>query len=130
MRRGRVDGPSGLSGPAGGGVFPSPRPGRWSSHRSRVRPGRYTTKSQNKATTENPRTTIRNCQTSDAITFLSAPQATVLGAHIVSYISAASAVTGLPRPQGSGLPERWIEKLRNPDPCVLRPQHRVMVCAF
>src|SRR5215212_7181339 len=50
-------------------VFPSPRPGRWSSHRSRVRPGRYTTKSQVRATTENPTTTIRNCQTSDAKTF-------------------------------------------------------------
>lgn len=49
----------------------SPRPGRWPSQRSMVRPGKYTTKSHNRATTKNPKANIRNCQISDANTFLS-----------------------------------------------------------
>jgi hypothetical protein len=40
----------------------------------------------------------------------------------VSYwLTKASSTSGL------ALPERRIEKLRSPDPCVLRPQHRDVV---
>jgi hypothetical protein len=69
--------PSELPGPDGDAVILSSRPGRWSSQRSMVRPGRYTTKSHNRATTKNPTANIRNCQISDSKTFHSATPGTV-----------------------------------------------------
>jgi hypothetical protein len=47
---------------------------------------------------KNPRTTIRNCQTSDAKIFLSTARGAFPGTHGVSYIRAASTVKGLPQP--------------------------------
>jgi hypothetical protein len=47
---------------------------------------------------EEPRTTIRNCQTSDAKIFLSAARGALPGTQRVSYSRAAFAVKVLPRP--------------------------------
>jgi hypothetical protein len=56
-------------------------------------------KSHKRATTKNPTATMRNCQTSDAKTFLSATPGGSPSTQRVSYIRGASAVIGLPRPK-------------------------------
>jgi hypothetical protein len=58
-----------------------------------VRPGRYTMKIHNRATTKNPTANIRNCQISDAKTFLSTlVTVAVQDTERVSYIRYASIV--------------------------------------
>ena len=101
--------PSELPGPDGDAVILSSRPGRWSSQRSMVRPGRYTTKSHNTATTKIPRATIRNCQISDSKTFHSATPGTVArytGSIVHQGCIHRKRVTPASRHPGSGGPSR------------------------